>query len=409
MGRDLVLLTHQYPHATGDASFVEAEISSLAKGFDRVIVWTLTPSSARLMRTPSNLEFAGSLVDRPLSSPILLAQGALHLPTFLRLILSEIRSRRGAIRVGRLVRSAALAIVGGRRLDAWLREYGTEGLAPVLYSFWGTDCALTMLSLSTAPKLIAVRVHGYDLYEERVGYLPFRRPLFELADLMLTVSKHGLDYLAGPVADDYELPPVVVARLGTADYGPGPGAPSDVVRIVSCSSLIALKRVGAIFDVVNSLAAGRKVHWVHFGDGPLRAELETKLAGKSENLIAELRGTVGRSEILDYYGSTQISAFVNLSTTEGLPVSIMEALSFGIPVIATDVGGTGEIVGRQLGSGVLVPPDASCAEFIAAIAEVIDAHSSWKPRHVWDELCNADKNGHMVADLLSDSDRNNGR
>lgn len=36
--------------------------------------------------------------------------------------------------------------------------------------------------------------------------------------------------------------------------------------------------------------------------------------------------------------------FINVSSSEGLPVSIMEACSFGIPIIATNVGGTAEIV-----------------------------------------------------------------
>ena len=36
--------------------------------------------------------------------------------------------------------------------------------------------------------------------------------------------------------------------------------------------------------------------------------------------------------------------FINCSESEGIPVSIMEALSFGIPVIATNVGGTSEVV-----------------------------------------------------------------
>ena len=50
-----------------------------------------------------------------------------------------------------------------------------------------------------------------------------------------------------------------------------------------------------------------------------------------------------------------IDIFINLSTTEGLPVSIMEAMSYGIPVIATNVGGTSEIVDNE--SGILIDID----------------------------------------------------
>jgi glycosyltransferase involved in cell wall biosynthesis len=57
--------------------------------------------------------------------------------------------------------------------------------------------------------------------------------------------------------------------------------------------------------------------------------------------------------VLSWYAENNPSLFINVSTTEGIPVSIMEAMSFGIPVIATDVGGTSEIVND--GNGMLLP------------------------------------------------------
>ncbi|NCO54621.1 MAG: glycosyltransferase, partial [Bacteroidetes bacterium] len=44
-----------------------------------------------------------------------------------------------------------------------------------------------------------------------------------------------------------------------------------------------------------------------------------------------------------------VDLFINVSESEGIPVSIMEALSAGIPVIATNVGGTNEIVNNDVG------------------------------------------------------------
>jgi glycosyltransferase involved in cell wall biosynthesis len=50
-----------------------------------------------------------------------------------------------------------------------------------------------------------------------------------------------------------------------------------------------------------------------------------------------------------------VDLFLNVSTTEGVPVSIMEAFSAGIPVYATNVGGTSEIVNS--GNGKLMDKD----------------------------------------------------
>ena len=62
-----------------------------------------------------------------------------------------------------------------------------------------------------------------------------------------------------------------------------------------------------------------------------------------------LMGRLSNTEVIKYYAENDVSYFVNVSTTEGVPVSIMEAMSFGIPAIATDVGGSGEIVSDENG------------------------------------------------------------
>jgi len=56
---------------------------------------------------------------------------------------------------------------------------------------------------------------------------------------------------------------------------------------------------------------------------------------------------------MDFYKNEPIDGFINVSTTEGLPVAMMEAISFGIPIIGTDVGGVKEIVTEE--TGLLIP------------------------------------------------------
>ena len=66
-------------------------------------------------------------------------------------------------------------------------------------------------------------------------------------------------------------------------------------------------------------------------------------------------GQIPNDELLKFYSLNKIDLFINTSSTEGIPVSIMEAQSFGIPVIATDVGGVKEVV--KDGTGSLLPVD----------------------------------------------------
>jgi glycosyltransferase involved in cell wall biosynthesis len=90
--------------------------------------------------------------------------------------------------------------------------------------------------------------------------------------------------------------------------------------------------------------------WI-VGDGPLGPSLQT------------LSNGLGLNECVTFFGEhTDVSAFllaadlfVMSSVTEGLPVSLLEAMSAGLPAILTDVGGMSEVA-RLSGAATLVPP-----------------------------------------------------
>ena len=95
-----------------------------------------------------------------------------------------------------------------------------------------------------------------------------------------------------------------------------------------------------------------KIRWTHIGGGPLlekyRRDALKVMAGNPLVEIVFL-GRIPNCSVKRYYAEHPIDLFLNLSCFEGLPVSVMEAVSYGIPVIATDVGGTGEIVCAETG------------------------------------------------------------
>ena len=66
-----------------------------------------------------------------------------------------------------------------------------------------------------------------------------------------------------------------------------------------------------------------------------------------EKLI--LLGNLSNVDVYNYYKKNSIDLFINVSIFEGLPVSIMEALAFGIPCLATKTGGVSEIINDNNG------------------------------------------------------------
>jgi glycosyltransferase involved in cell wall biosynthesis len=93
------------------------------------------------------------------------------------------------------------------------------------------------------------------------------------------------------------------------------------------------------------------VGFVIFGAGPLREQLaaEIKGAGLTDRFIL-----AGFRDDLDRW-LPALDLFVLPSFTEGLPNVVLEAFAAGVPVVATAVGGTPEVVDEGL-SGYLVPP-----------------------------------------------------
>ncbi len=105
------------------------------------------------------------------------------------------------------------------------------------------------------------------------------------------------------------------------------------------------------------------------GDGPLRASLEAQ--ARSLGLEGRVHFLGYRSDIPDLLAGCDV--FVLPSLYEGLPLSILEAMSVGKPVIATQIGGTNEAV-IPSETGLLIPP-ANPAALAAAIRAILSDQS----------------------------------
>ncbi len=100
---------------------------------------------------------------------------------------------------------------------------------------------------------------------------------------------------------------------------------------------------------------------------------------------------------MDYYRLNPVDLFINTSLSEGgCPVGIVEALSFGIPIIATNIGGNPETVNSK--NGVLLPANPKPKEIANAIFKIISETDNTKIQKMrtesyklWEKTFNADK------------------
>lgn len=101
------------------------------------------------------------------------------------------------------------------------------------------------------------------------------------------------------------------------------------------------------------------------GDGPERGMLE-KLATEL-GIASQVTFWGQQLDVAPFFSAAD--AFIMSSRSEGLPVSLLQAFSLGLPAIVTDVGGMAEVV-RIAEAGLIVPPDdrAGMAEAILCMA-----------------------------------------
>lgn len=239
-----------------------------------------------------------------------------------------------------------------------------------------TDCAFFFWARETSEYLGVydlnakriIRFHGYDLYAERYisKYIPYQEQQIKSANLVLCISENGSIYLKNKwteYSNKIKLNKLGIVNDSIVNLG-NKATKKDSWKIFTCSSLIPLKRMELLMEAL-ILISDISIEWIHIGDGPEKKrimELSNKL---SKNVTFNITGWITKNEIFKLYETEIPDLFINLSTSEGLAVSIMEACSFGIPIIATNVGGTSEIVGSD--NGILVDKDISAVELAAVL------------------------------------------
>ena len=136
------------------------------------------------------------------------------------------------------------------------------------------------------------------------------------------------------------------------DVGAAPGArhDGDPPRVVSVGRLAAPKDALTLLRALTDVAPA-PFSALLVGDGPDRPELEASIRALGLEDTVTLAGS--RSDVPALLAAADV--FVLSSRSEGAPFSILEAMAAGLPVVASNVGGVGELV-VDGETGLLVPP-----------------------------------------------------
>lgn len=394
------MLTNAYPYHPGE-QFIEDEIGYWAKNPLAQVTVLPAVAKGKPRPLPEAVSVDLCMANETIIARFMAAWLALFSVMFWRELSYLWRSRKfGAHTIARALLHTSKVVAQAKGLRGYIRRHGEVDVA---YCYWNETQSYAAVSVKKdgGIRKVVSRIHGIDLHEirRRHNYMPLKRQFIHAYDQVFTTSRQAQVYLEetyGASAESITVSPLGVPLNDMLSQPSRTGA----LHIVSVSFCLPVKRLDRIIEALRLFSLRHKeiaTTWTHIGAGPFfedtKSLASSRLAG-IHNMSFEFLGEMANDAVKKYYQSTSVDLFINTSESEGVPVSIMEAMSAGVPAIAPDVGGISNLVSNR--SGVLLGKCPSNQD----IADAIDMVAFGEKRDVLRE--NARK---MVEENFS-SDRN---
>jgi colanic acid/amylovoran biosynthesis glycosyltransferase len=362
MKSKLIFFTAEYPYGNKSETFIENEIDFLATKFQEVIIIPSYKTDDKIRRLPQNVNVNNIFIEN-----VHYNRKKVFFRYFLRIfstffseflisdnLLNYIKKRKYYV---------DLLCIQCNRLSLLKKLFENEVIGPkdVLYDFWYSNSALALsfLKKDGFKNKIIIRAHRYDLYDEEseTGRVPFRNFISKNVSKIVFSNTHGKQYFLSRVRN-VDLKKISVNYLGVYDKNiitQSEKVKREGFTLVSCSGVSHRKRVDLIPQILSRLS--HKITWIHLGDGALMDQLQEQCKFLPSNIKCVFKGHVDNQSVIEFYQNNHVDLFVAFTTSEGLPVSYKEAISFGIPIFSTNVCGIPDIINRITGEMVNVDED----------------------------------------------------
>lgn len=337
----LVYVSSRYPYGPGEA-FLGAEIAAHVADGASVHVMPAYPKGAVVHGDAAAI--AGLVETRSAAADLVaLARHVLVAPRALASVGATLAApQRRAVRAKNL---AVLSRAG--RLVSLLRRTGAEHV----HVHWGgTSSTLAMVAAEVAGVPWSLTLHRWDIYENNLLARKVRSASFT------RVISEGAAADLRTIVPDAE-PTVLHMGVDIPSRASGGDDPGRPCRFVCVASLVAVKNHGELLRAFAEVPGEASLDLI--GAGPLEVELRSLASSLGVADRVRFAGLVEHDQLLGRLAAGEwdgivLASMASGSEHEGIPVSLMEAMAAGLPPVATDSGGTRELVTAD--AGILVPP-----------------------------------------------------
>lgn len=374
----LYLITKEFPYGHGEDSFVRPEYPYLCDKFDVTVIAAELPDHLSSNEASSQIKAGKISVQQNMGNKVLsFVHFLMRRECYIELFHIVKAKKKIIQRIYRMLMFGTAAETFYGRLKAETKL--CKDTNAVFYFYWfDYKCFGLTMHMKEYPHIkIITRTHGYDLYDERelYGKQFFKEQMDARLEKLIFAAQYAKDYYLKRYqkadSDKYLL-----ARLGVSDKGISVEErkrnykEAEGFLLLSCSRAVDIKRVNYIIDGLSCID-DKEIQWVHIGGGDkldvLKEQAKFRL-GNKHNIQYNFMGTMVNDEVISFYKENYVSCFITTTETEGgAPVSVQEALSFGVPVIATDVG---ELSHMVRANGYLLPADLKAGDVGNAVEKM---------------------------------------
>ncbi len=235
-------------------------------------------------------------------------------------------------------------------------EHFSEALArfkpDLIHAHFATEATAEAISLASKYKCpLTFTAHGYDIYRRPPADFQERA---KKAAAVITVSEANRAY----IADTFKVPDhklrTIASGVDTSLFQ-AKQQKNKLPRVVCVARLVPVKNLGLLLSACKILKTqGIAFQCIIVGEGRSRKDLEIMQRQLHLEETVVFTGAADSRQVLAWWQEAKVA--VLSSHSEGMPVSLLEAASCGVPIVATAVGGIPELVETGK-TGMLVPPD----------------------------------------------------
>ncbi len=258
------------------------------------------------------------------------------------------------------------------------RELRRLGVRHIHAHFAHAPASVAMYAARTTGIGFSFMGHANDLFQRRQALsLKLSR-----AEFVACISKWHRELYRSLVRGDESKYPIIHCGVDTDHWTPSPipsspehPASQATARLLTVARLVPKKGIDYLVRAVARLhQTGRRIPLTIAGEGPERGRIESLVRECSLSDHVTLLGATESEDVLNLMHNHDIFALPCVidpaGDRDGVPVSLMEAMACGLPVVSGDLPAVRELVSQESG-GVLV--DGTDVEAIASsIASLID-------------------------------------